>query len=113
MNERSPSDKDKEKGISSFFFFFFRFGKGTGSESNYSRNEPDRLVSKIASLPLIRAFSRFDNVDARSKVDAIRSFRLKMEFQSGFALVEFVVDFKYFYEDNSLIILAFSKKILK
>lgn len=60
-------------------------------------------------------------MDARSKVDAIRSFRLKMEFQSGFALVigmcynevEFVVDFKYFYEDNSLIILAFSKKILK
>lgn len=26
-------------------------------------------------------------MDARSKVDAIRSFRLKMEFQSGFALV--------------------------
>lgn len=85
LNERLPSNKDKE-GISIFFFFFW-FGKGTGFESNYSRNEPDRLVSKIASLLLIRAFSRFDKVDVRSKVDTIRPFRSKMEFQSGLALI--------------------------
>lgn len=54
---------------------------------NYSCNEPDRLVSKITSLPLIRAFSRFDKTWIESSYDSVVDDEISIWFGLVFVLV--------------------------